>query len=64
VTDSHNLNDIDKIKRKGKVVFVRDSISNIHKDKWGSGGTAPPYLTSPLDGVERSASRLGFITHG
>jgi hypothetical protein len=31
---------------------------------WGSGGIAPPILTSALDGGEWSASRPGRITPG
>jgi hypothetical protein len=61
VTDSHNLSDKGKVERKGKVVLVHDSVST--EDKWGSGGTAPPYLTLPLDVVEYSASRHGCVTH-
>jgi hypothetical protein len=30
-----------------------------HEGVWGSGGIAPPFLTSALDGGEWSASRLG-----
>jgi hypothetical protein len=29
---------------------------------WGSGGVAPPFLTSALDGGEWSASRLSDFT--
>jgi hypothetical protein len=31
---------------------------------WGSGGIAPPFLTSALDGGEWSASRPGHFTPG
>jgi hypothetical protein len=31
---------------------------------WGSGGIAPPFLTSALDGGDWSASRLGRFTRG
>jgi hypothetical protein len=33
-----------------------------HEDMWGSGGIAPPFLTSALDGGEWSASRPGTFT--
>jgi hypothetical protein len=35
-----------------------------HEEIWRSGGIAPPILTSPLDGGERSTSRLGHFTRG
>jgi hypothetical protein len=35
-----------------------------HKDVWGSGGIAPPLLTSALDGGEWSASRPGRFIPG
>jgi hypothetical protein len=34
------------VKKKGKLVSV------LSYDIWGSGGTAPPFLTLALDGVE------------
>jgi hypothetical protein len=37
-------------------------IKHCHEDIWGSGGTAPPFLTSALDGGEWSASRPGRLT--
>jgi hypothetical protein len=42
---------------KGKDVCVRNNFSTISDDIWGSGGTAPPFLTSALDAGEWSASR-------
>jgi hypothetical protein len=33
-------------------------------ETWGSGGIAPAFLTSALDGGEWSASRLGRFTPG
>jgi hypothetical protein len=35
-----------------------------HADVWGSGGIAPPHLTSALDGGEWSASRPGRFNSG
>jgi hypothetical protein len=35
-----------------------------YEDVWGSGGTAPPFLTSALDGGEWPASRPGSFTTG
>jgi hypothetical protein len=35
-----------------------------HEDIWGSGGIAPPFLTSALDGGEWSASRPCRFTPG
>jgi hypothetical protein len=35
-----------------------------HEDIWGSGGIAPPCLTSVLDGGEWSASRPCLFTPG
>jgi hypothetical protein len=36
----------------------------MHEDVWGSGGIAPPFLTSALDGGQLSASRLGCFSPG
>jgi hypothetical protein len=37
----------------------------LHEEVWGSGGIAPPFLTSLIDGGEWSASLLGrFIPGG
>jgi hypothetical protein len=35
-----------------------------HEDIWGSGGVAPPFLTSALHGGERSTSRPGRFAYG
>jgi hypothetical protein len=35
-----------------------------HKDIWGSGGVAPSFFTSALDGVEWPVSRLDRFTPG
>jgi hypothetical protein len=35
-----------------------------HKDVWGSGGIAPPFLTSALDGGELSSPCPGHFTFG
>jgi hypothetical protein len=35
-----------------------------HEDKWGSGGLAPLFLTSALDGDEWSAPHHGRFTPG
>jgi hypothetical protein len=35
-----------------------------HEDLWGSGGIAPPFLISALDGGEWSASRPYHFTSG
>jgi hypothetical protein len=35
-----------------------------HEDEWGSGGIAPPFLTSTLDGGELSASHSRRFTSG
>jgi hypothetical protein len=47
---------------KGKVVPVLDYLSTNHEDVWGSGGIAPPFLTSALDGDVWSASCPGRFT--
>jgi hypothetical protein len=44
---------------KGKVVPVLN-----HGDKRGSGGIAPPFLTSALDGDKWSALHSGHCTLG
>jgi hypothetical protein len=51
---------------KGKVILVLNYVMKYcaMKAYWGSGGTAPPFLTSALDGGERSASRLCRFTFG
>jgi hypothetical protein len=40
-----------------KVVSVLISWALYHKDIWGSGGIAPPFLISALEGGELSVSR-------
>jgi hypothetical protein len=35
-----------------------------HEDMWGSGGIAPPFLASALDGGGWSASCPGLFTSG
>jgi hypothetical protein len=35
-----------------------------HEEEWGSGGIAPPFFASELDGDECSASRLGALPCG
>jgi hypothetical protein len=50
-------------KRRKRLSLCLLSQALCHKDIWGSGGIAPPFLTSALDGGEWSASRSGrFIT--
>jgi hypothetical protein len=44
---------------KGKVVPVLKQLSTAIREHMGSGGIAPPFLTSTLDGGEWSASRPG-----
>jgi hypothetical protein len=46
---------------KGDVVPVLNWLSNV---PWRRGGTAPPFLTWELDGVEWSASRPGHFNSG
>jgi len=50
-------------KGKGKVVPVLNYAPR-HEDVWGSGGTAPWFLTSALHGGEWSASRAKHSTSG
>jgi hypothetical protein len=47
-------------KVKGKAVLVFNEAPH-HEDVWGSRGTAPPFLTSELDG-DWSASRPDLFT--
>jgi hypothetical protein len=35
-----------------------------HEDLWGSGGIAPPFLTSAQDIGHRQVSRTGWVTPG
>jgi hypothetical protein len=35
-----------------------------HEDTWGSGGTAPSFFMSALNGGEQSASNLSHFTLG
>jgi hypothetical protein len=44
---------------KVKLSLCSISSALCHEDVWGSGGTAPPFLTSAVDGGERSASCPG-----
>jgi hypothetical protein len=46
------------------VTDVRTPQDCNHEDIWGSGGIAPPFLTSAVDGDEWSASRQGYFTSG
>jgi hypothetical protein len=39
-------------------------MKHYHEDIWGSGGIAPPFLTSALDEGEWSVSRYGHFTSG
>jgi hypothetical protein len=41
----------------------KDKVAICHEDVWGSGGIAPPFLTSLLDVGEWSASRPDRFTH-
>jgi hypothetical protein len=61
--------------RVHKIIFVKGKIkvklflclinhALCHGDIWGSGGIAPPFLTSTLDGGEWSASRPGRFAAG
>jgi hypothetical protein len=52
-----------KAKKKVKVVSVLSS-ALCHEDIWGSGVTAPPFLTSAIGGGEWSPSRTGCFTPG
>jgi hypothetical protein len=49
------------LKVKGKVVPMLNWLSMSHEDIWGSGGIAPPFLTSAQDAGEWWASRPGKI---
>jgi hypothetical protein len=50
-------------KSKGKVVLMLN-YELYHEDVLGSGGIAPLFLTSALDGGQWSASRLGRFAPG
>jgi hypothetical protein len=49
------------IAKKGKAPVLYN-LRNIPQKSMGSGGIAPPFLTSALDGLEWSASRPGRFT--
>jgi hypothetical protein len=46
-----------EVKLKVKLSLCLINYASRHEDVWGSGGKAPPFLTSALDGVESLASR-------
>jgi hypothetical protein len=52
------------VKKKVKLSLCVFNSTLCHEDVWGSGGIAPPFLTSALDGGERSASLPGRFTFG
>jgi hypothetical protein len=55
-----NFNNKNYLNCKGEIVPVL-----CYEDTWGSGGVAPPFLASSLDGGEQSASRpFRFIPGG
>jgi hypothetical protein len=49
---------------RGIVLPGLNSLSTCHEDIWGSGGIAPPFLTSALDGGEWSTSHPCCFTPG
>jgi hypothetical protein len=56
-------------RRSNTLVKVKLSLCLINYKSWpedipGSGGIAPPFLTSASDGVKRSASRPGHFNPG
>jgi hypothetical protein len=50
--------------KKSKVVLALNYYAPRHEDVWGTGGIAPSFLTSALDGGEWSASNPGRFTPG
>jgi hypothetical protein len=50
--------------KKVKLSLCLSSRALCHEDIWGSGGRAPNFLTTALDGGEWSASRPCRFTHG
>jgi hypothetical protein len=61
----HRLQDASGVAPDTKLPKVSNSCPALcYENAWRSGGIAPPFLTSALDGGEWSASRPGHFTAG